>query len=137
MCTACSLGADNYEINSDFMRQGSLREYGQKNLQILLLHSAHSAITAVFCAPAECEPPSDTTKLSATALQHTLAYKKADGVCGSPHRLSVTAYAPDTCTRCLTTPAERMLPHAYAAGGGGMHALHTQAIAVTCYAPDT
>ena len=76
------LGADNYEINSDFMRQGSLGESGGDRL---LLHSAHSATTAAVCAPgAEYEPTTDTTKTSATALQHTLAYKKADGVCGSP-----------------------------------------------------
>jgi len=50
---------------------------------------------------------------------------------------AVTAYAPDTCTRYLNTPAERMLPHANAAGGGSMHTQHKQAMAVTSYAPDT
>ena len=44
--------------------------------------------------------------------------------CAAALTEAVTAYAPDTCTRYLNTPAERILPHAYAAGGASMHAQH-------------
>ena len=117
MCAACSLGADNYEINSDFMRQGSLVSLGG---QILLLHSAHSTTTAVVYAPRQSTNlTTDTTKTSATALQHTLAYKKADGVCGSPHR----------CCHSIRTRYLHQIPQhtcrAYAAAGGGSNACAT------------
>ena len=66
---------------------------------------------------------------------------------------AVTAYAPDTCSSYLNTPAERMLQRAVEAmhaqhismrrirqqtsAYGSKHAQHKQAIPVTCYAPDT